>query len=72
MVKNRNVIVNKIGERRYNNELALLEAMEGDDEDVFKNYPLDRRDESLMDKELAKGFYEHVGIEGCRLSVDQK
>ena len=46
--------------------------MEGDDEDVFRNYPLDRRDEVLKDKELAKGFYEQVGIEGCRLSVDQK
>lgn len=73
MIKNRNVIVNKIGFDRYNNELALMQQIEDEDEEgKFKNYAIDYRDNALKDKDLVNGYYEDVGIEGCRLSVDQK
>lgn len=73
MIQNRNVIVNKIGEQRYNNELALMQAVEDeDDEGKFKNYAIDYRDQALKDKDLINGYSEQAGIEGCRLSIDQK
>jgi len=71
MMQNRNVIVDKIGEQRYNNELALMQAVEDeDDEGKFKNYAIDYRDEALKDKDLINGYNEQAGIEGCRLSID--
>jgi hypothetical protein len=72
MVKNRNVIVEKIGEQRYNNELALMQQMEDneDEEGRYKNYAIDYRGGDLKDKDLHKGYDEQVGIEGCRLSID--
>ena len=37
MVENRQMIVSKIGEQKYNNELALMQQIGNDDEDgVFK------------------------------------
>ena len=59
MMQNRNVIVDKIGEQRYNNELALMQAVEDeDDEGKFKNYAIDYRDEALKDKDLINGYNE--------------
>lgn len=71
MVENRQMIVSKIGEQKYNNELALMQQIGNDDEDgVFKTYSIDQRNQDLKDKDLAKGYNEQVGIDGCRMSID--
>ena len=59
MVENRQMIVSKIGEQKYNNELALMQQIGNDDEDgVFKTYSIDQRNQDLKDKDLAKGYNE--------------
>ena len=74
MRENRAVIVKKIGEQRYEDELAVLEHLEVEEdvEGVFKQCQIDHRAEALADADLDPGYYQQVGAEGCRLSADQK
>lgn len=74
MRENRAVIVKKIGEQRYEDELAVLEHLEVEEdvEGVFKHCCIDHRAQELADVDLGPGYHQQVGAEGCRLSVDQK
>jgi len=73
MRDNKAAIVKRIGERRYEEELAVLERLEiqEDVEGVFEHVCIDRREEGLKDVDLGPGFYQQVGVDGCKLSLDQ-
>jgi ABC-type multidrug transport system fused ATPase/permease subunit len=75
MRENRAVVVARIGEQRYADELAVLEHLEiqEDVEGVFQGCRIDHRDPKRAgDTELGPGYHQQVGAEGCRLSLDQK
>ena len=73
MIKNKQIIVQKIGEQKYNNELQMIQQIDDEDEQGLMNrITIDFRDNSLKDKELPKGYNEYVGVDGARLSLDQK
>lgn len=73
MIKNKQIIVQKIGEQKYNNELQMIQQIDDEDEQGLMNrITIDFRDSSLKDKELPKGYNEYVGVDGARLSLDQK
>jgi ABC-type sugar transport system ATPase subunit len=60
MRANRAAIVNRIGEQRYNDELAVLEHLEieEDVEGVFEHCRIDRREEALTDVDLGPGYHQ--------------
>lgn len=76
MMANKDAIVGKIGQEKFDEECEVLEEMQDQEmlEGIFQceaglweNRPSDK-----LTPELPKGYQKTVGINGCKLSIDQK
>lgn len=75
MLANKDAIIAKIGEDKFEDECEVLEEMQDREmlEGIFQSEEglWDKRGSDLKTPDLPAGYGKTVGINGCKLSIDQ-